>query len=310
MLSIPYTGTQFKGPLAKFNKSDSLPVKWSELVWAAITVGKVAGDENAYGIYSALEKLHRAAMIRAYLKASGTVLIQTKVYEMSDPSEKTSISFYLGMTLAKLFAEKLFGVPKLLHFAVYKDNYVIAATQGKSRPDLIGQNLKGKWFVFEAKGRSNNFDQLALDKAKEQAKQIVSINTSAPLCRIGSEAFFDAGLCFQMVDPEHIEGDRSRRIEIDVEEADVQYYAPLETILASRDRRIPIIVNGRRLLEVHIPEADLWIGVPDRDASAKLVGRPRKLLPMEYLGGDGVLIRLGESWSDENMTLDPHQRSA
>ena len=59
-------------------------------------------------------------MSRACLRSSMGTVVQTKVYEMSDPSEKTSISFYLGMTLAKLFSEKLFGVSKLLHFAVYK----------------------------------------------------------------------------------------------------------------------------------------------------------------------------------------------
>jgi len=309
MPQISYIGANFSKPFTKFNKSASLTFSWPELVWAAVTVGKAAGDEYAYGIYSAQERLHRATIIRAYLRTSKKTVVQTKVYEMSDPSEKTSISFYLGMTLAKLFSEKLFGVPKLLHFAVYKDDYVTKTKAGKSRPDLIGKDQKGKWFVFEAKGRSNNFDDVALEKAKEQAQQIVTINMVKPLCRIGGQAYFDDNLSFRMVDPDHEESKFSRRLSFDEKALERLYYEPLEAIADGRGRRASISVEGNWLSEVSIPELDLWIAIPDRDESAKHPGTSRKLLPMEYLGGDGVLVRLGESWSEKNMELEPHQRS-
>jgi hypothetical protein len=114
-------------------------VTWAQLVWAAITAGKAAGDEYAYGIYSALERLHRASMIRAYLmQTPSNFIARTMPYQMSDPSEKTSISFYLGMTLAKLFAEVLFDVPRMLHFALYAQNYqiVVAASAYTKCPDV------------------------------------------------------------------------------------------------------------------------------------------------------------------------------
>src|ERR1035437_3515938 len=130
-------------------------------------------------------------MMRAYLlEASSGRLLQTISYGASDPSEKTSISFYLGMTLAKLFAEVLFDVPRMLHVAVYGQNYQIAAGQGASRPDLIGLSVNGDRFVFEAKGRSNGFDGQALNTAKDQAEQIISIDNVGPLCRIASQSFF------------------------------------------------------------------------------------------------------------------------
>src|ERR1035441_7902551 len=132
MPRIPYQATNFSGPFAQLSTNYAdITVTWAQLVWAAITVGKAAGDEYAYGIYSALERLHRASMIRAYLlEASSGRLLQTIPYGASDPSEKTSISFYLGMTLAKLFAEDLFVLPRMLHVAVYGQNYQIAAGQG------------------------------------------------------------------------------------------------------------------------------------------------------------------------------------
>lgn len=198
MPQIPYRATNFTGAFEYLNGEDEIPVTWAQLVWAAITVGKAAGDEYAYGIYSALERLHRASMIRAYLyEGSLGVLLRSMPYSASDPSEKTSISFYLGMTLAKLFADVLFDVPRMLHFAVYGENYEIAAGEGESRPDLIGLSATGDWFVFEAKGRSNGFDGGALQTAKNQAEQIQLIDNVAPVCSIASQSYFSAnGLRF------------------------------------------------------------------------------------------------------------------
>lgn len=188
---IPYRATNFSGAFAQLNGNAQINVTWAQLVWAAITVGKAAGDEYAYGIYSALERLHRASMMRAYLReASSGHLLRTIPYEASDPSEKTSISFYLGLTLAKLFGDVLFAVPRMLHVAVYAQNYQIAPGQGASRPDLIGLSANDDWFVFEAKGRSNGFDSEALGTAKDQAEQITSIDNVTPLCRIASQSFF------------------------------------------------------------------------------------------------------------------------
>src|SRR5580692_11269509 len=93
---IPYRATNFSGQFAAVNGNHQIQASWAQLVWAAITAGKAAGDEYAYGIYSTLERLHRASMIRAYLMqtASGHIA-RTMPYRLSDPSEKTSISFYL-----------------------------------------------------------------------------------------------------------------------------------------------------------------------------------------------------------------------
>jgi hypothetical protein len=84
-------------------------------------------------------------MIRAYLmKHPRTPLPERCHIKCPIQSEKTSISFYLGMTLAELFAELLFDVPRMLHFAVYGQNYQIVAAAGESRPDLIGLSNNGQ----------------------------------------------------------------------------------------------------------------------------------------------------------------------
>lgn len=308
---IPYHATNFSGAFAGLNGNGQIQVTWAQLVWAAITVGKAAGDEYAYGIYSAVERLHRASMMRAYLLEGGFGhFLQTVPYMASDPSEKTSISFYLGMTVAKLFAELLFDVPRMLHVAVYGQNYQIATAQGGSRPDLIGLSANNDWFVFEAKGRSNGFEAEALETAKDQAEQITSIDTVAPVCRIASQSFFSSdGLRFRMVDPPPARDKRSRTLKISRDDFEHAYYEPLQGIVDSRTTREDLNVAGKKFRGTEVAEADILIALPVQ--ALPTVGKPAlgTTSPSEYLGKDGVFVRLGSSWSQANMRLQPHQRS-
>lgn len=308
---IPYRATNFSGTLAALNGNGQLQVTWAQLVWAAITAGKAAGDEYAYGIYSAVERLHRASMMRAYLlEGNSGWLLQTMPYVTSDPSEKTSISFYLGMTLAKLFAEVLFDVPRMLHVAVYGENYQVAAGQGASRPDLIGLSVNGDWFVFEAKGRSNGFEADALAAAKVQAEQIISIDNAVPVSRIASQCFFSTdGLRFRMDDPPRSAHGRTRAVKMTVNDFEHAYYEPLQNIIASRETAADIDIAGRRFRGVRIAEADILIALPEKGPLALTNPGTNLASGSEYLGKDGVLVQLGPSWSHANMRLQPHLRS-
>lgn len=311
MPRIPYRAANFSGAFGLLNKYNAeITVTWAQLVWAAITAGKAAGDEYAYGIYSTLERLHRASMIRAYLMQTPLGFIaRTVPYQVSDPSEKTSISFYLGMTLAKLFAEQLFDVPRMLHFAVYAQNYQVVAAAGESRPDLIGLSNNGEWFVFEAKGRSNNFDAEALETAKAQAEQIQSIDNLAPVCNIACQAYFTSVLNFRMDDPPAGGSRRVRAIKITRPEFEHAYDDPIRTVIDLRGASAPLSYANRRFRGARIEEADLWIAVPDETQSLPVKFEQEPFAQNEYLGGDGVLVRLGPTWSVANMRLQPHLRS-
>jgi hypothetical protein len=251
-------------------------------------------------------------MMRAYLfEETSGLLSQTMPYIASDPSEKTSISFYLGMTLAKLFAEVRFNVPRLLHFAVYGQNYQIATGQGASRPDLIGRSTNGDWFVFEAKGRSNGFHTGALDTAKEQAEQIVSINNVAPVCRIASQSFFSVGgLRFRMVDPPPRQERQSRSLSVTPESFEQAYYAPLRAIIESRGLGMPFVIAGTRFRGSRVEELDCFIALPDLNPLSAGGSEPGSPYSQQYLGHDGVFVGLGSAWTKANMTLQPHLRSS
>jgi hypothetical protein len=312
MPRISYRATNFTGAFAQLNTNNGeITVTWAQLVWAAITAGKAAGDENAYGIYSTLERLHRASMMRSYLMQTASGFIaRTMPYQVSDPSEKTSISFYLGMTLAKLFAELLFDVPRMLHFAVYAQNYQVVAAQGESRPDLIGLSNSGAWYVFEAKGRSNAFDGAALATAKDQAEQILSVDNLAPACSVACQAYFSStGLSFRMDDPPPRRSNKSRTIKISRSEFEHAYDDPIRSVIELRSANAPLSYANRRFRGARIEEADLWIAVPDANQAPPAKSEADLLPHNEYLGRDGVLVRLGTTWSEANMRLQPHLRA-
>lgn len=249
-------------------------------------------------------------MIRAYLmQTPSNFLARTMPYQMSDPSEKTSISFYLGMTLAKLFAQVLFDVPPVLHLAVYAPNYLITVAAGESRPDLIGLSNGGQWFVFEAKGRSNGFDPYALATAKEQAQQIQTINNLAPACSVACEAYFTSVLSFRMDDPPAGRSDRPRAITIRRPAFEHAYDDPIRNLIALRGSNAPLSYASRRFRGARIEEADLWIAVADEDQTPPAKSPDDFVTHDEYLGGDGVLVRLGPTWSETNMKLQPHLRA-
>ena len=311
MPRIPYQATNFSQAFAQLNTYNAeITVTWAQLVWAAITAGKAAGDEYAYGIYSTLERLHRASMIRAYLmQTPPNFITRTMPYQMSDPSEKTSISFYLGMTLAKLFAEVLFDVPRVLHFAVSAQNYQIVVAAGESRPDLIGLSNSGQWFVLEAKGRSNSFDAYALETAKDQAEQIQTINNLAPVCAVACQAYFTSVLSFRMDDPPAGRSARPRAISISRPAFEHAYDDPIRNLIDLRGANAPLSYANKRFRGARIQEADLWIAVPDENQGVPEKSGADPFTYNEYLGGDGVLIRLGPTWSETNMRLQPHLRA-
>lgn len=109
-----------------------------------MTVGKAFGDEAAFGIFSTFERIHRAPMLYAYLLEGPTgTIVRAETYLGADPSEKSNISYSLGMTLAKLYSEVALATPRLLHYATYAGGYAISTAAGASRPDLIGLTATG-----------------------------------------------------------------------------------------------------------------------------------------------------------------------
>jgi hypothetical protein len=294
----------------------TLDVSWAEVVWAAISVGRRSlGHMAQYGVYSAFEITYRAAMIYANLREdpAGT-LSRSSAYDGLDPSEKGAISYFLGMTLAKLFSHRLLNVPWLMHLDVYRQQ-LQPILVGKSKPDFVGLNTTYDWIVLEAKGRTNEYEESVLQSAKVQTQQLTTIQGNQPVLRVGSLAYFSAGtLQFAMRDPKGDSG-REKIDDLPLVRDTVlrDYYSPFQVWLreASGVRRTKVADRSYRI--VALPEFELSVGLSLEVERQLPVVKPVKEQHSsddnEFIGSDGVLVRLGSVWSPEKMRLEPQARS-
>lgn len=315
MPKIPYLASGFPPTSASTLKgANEIAVTWAEIVWAAISVGKAQlQDLSLYGVFSALEMTYRTAIIYANLQQSPNGYVQrSSAYDGLDPSEKSAISYFIGLTMAKLLAGRLLSVPWLMHLDVYR-KLLAPVLAGKSRPDLVGIDTSGNWIVVEAKGRTNNFVASVLDAAKLQTQQLTTIQGFVPLLRVASESFFDTAgiLSVALSDPP---GKRTEVPDLPLTPGLIldSYYRPFQTRLHEATMVGDEKLRGEVFRIAHLPELDMWVGLSQRN---RVPGTFKKTKPIsqprgrEFLGPDGIFVRLGNSWSDENMKLQPQERA-
>ncbi|MCL6479735.1 MAG: hypothetical protein K6T65_15265 [Peptococcaceae bacterium] len=329
MLTIPYTSLNFgpsMGP--SFQGIKNLTCTWAEIIWAAITVGRKNWFHVIrFGVHSWFEILYRSFIIYANLQqADNNTIIRSQAYINLDPSEKSAISYYLGLTSAKLFAAKLLNVFWLMHVEKYLSEYQMRFWNGKSKPDLFGPDRRGEWVVIEAKGRSNKFDSQTLQRAKKQARMLRTIFGQFPILRIAMESHFNNST-FQVTwkDPAEF---NENGVDLDIQPFDFmyKYYQPLIMLLDYYANYVNTIrIYERELDVIDIYEADLRIGL-DKELR-RLFKDPRSRNQFDHMmqvifnlpehmsdgqlmiGGDGVMVSLGRSWDEEKMKLEPEKRA-
>ena len=260
--------------------------------------------------------------------------IMTDGYYRLDQSEKSAISYFLGMTQAKVTCDMLLGVPHLVHLDA------ILALQGnptnKSRPDFVGFDYASMTYsiAVEAKGRTRNRTEDVTSKAKAQAMLLPTVVATTSNLRVASVAFFDQNYfwCAYLEDPAGPdEGLGSQTIETLL----VAYYRPVVATLSTAG--IDRSVSDEATVFARLPGIDLTLGLPRAIVNSvselpltgpvpadqiDSVGRnlvgiisdlPGKELtglpdwntrgaleaqnPKSFTGSDGVQVQLGESWT-------------
>lgn len=306
-LRIQYETRGFPHGAPVSNGRHALDTSWDEILWAAVTVGRPSRQYVfRHGEASAYEALFRWSVVRMALEqrgARGRRLHRTSAAKSLDPTEKGAVSYFLGMTFAKLFAARMLGVPWLLHLDVFADQ-LGAVLRERSRPDLVGEDGAGNWIAIECKGRSARPDTETWRKAKRQATRIRSIDGSKPIYHIATFTYFKQDtLTFEWEDPEPNESEPAP-IELEFPaHAWRDYYRPVLAILRATEGAFERIREGRRAT---IEEADLEVGVWPPVLAALLEedwNGARSLGIEAELSGeyrsDGITIRAGESWSNQ-----------
>lgn len=166
------------------------------LLTCAATVGMPTLVGHPASSRPLLEMLWRIGMVAANLKPTATRdrWARSKAYVRLDPSEKSAVSYFLGMAQAAFMSQYVLGYPHLVHVDL------LLKQQGSSlsgkRPDFVAVNptahpTTAYSAVLEAKGRTNGFDQSALDSAKKQALGTPGVRGLVVGERIASQGFFD-----------------------------------------------------------------------------------------------------------------------
>lgn len=311
---------------------------WSRIIWAATTVGKASRkDANKFGKYSVFEHQYREAIIYANLKEdSAGILHRSESYDALDPSEKAAISYFLGLSMAKFFAARYLGVSWLMHLDLYKVALGIQIKKGRSRPDLIGLNKNKEWIAMEAKGSSNKLRDKVIKKAKQQASRIPAIKGETPILKVALACYFD-GTQFKVhwEDPKHSDKSLVLESSLYTEENEYigiflgTYYKPLLDLFEARSSEIRERHWRQDTFDtLYLPGLDTTIGLSKRvqrsledndyqqilyydselDEDFIDVNTPRVGTHNLTIGGDGVMIELGNAWDIGNMLLEPAER--
>lgn len=325
MPKLNYTAKGFPSDLGEcLNGSHSIDVTWAELIWAGITVGRKSWEDVIrHGYHSFLEIIYRTAILKANLSSSPQgEFIKTDAYKSLDPSEKSAISYFLGLSFAKLIAHRLLSVPWLVHLDCFSDLPI--DLKGKNRPDLIGTNLSREWCVFEAKGRTHNISKKLIQKAKNQTQMIKRINGMAPSIKGASLSHFSSDkLSLYLEGSDEINSDA---VDFEIPNGEDQflesYYQPFVSLMENSTatiRETVVRVRGREINFVNLEEVDLDVGLDSQvqeiltsDSRAKNVLKIVDYLCSQdlgeltqarsgnndttFTGKDGISVRPGLSW--------------
>ncbi len=334
---LNYTACGFPAHLGScLDGEHSLCVPFEELIWAAITVGrKNLAEVIQHGFHSHLEIIYRYAMVRANLRAACNGFVKTNAYNNLDPSEKSAISYFQGLSLSKLVSQRLFGIPWLVHLDRFSNLPI--ELSGKGRPDLIGKDHQGRWGVFESKGRTNRVNKVTIRKAREQASSLVKIDGCNPAIRVASISHFSDNLLELRLENADEITSAARDFDNPVGEDQFlrRYYEPFVSLIEDdRSRRVAegvqtTVFGNRKIDVVRLDEVDLDVGLDSQiyveltsnrqnqyDGLKEIGLRARLLKHLEgisqprseiqvaapskaandaFLGPDGVFVRL-RSW--------------
>lgn len=317
MPRIEYNAARFGSawPILQATPSGVLSLSWDDLVWAAITVGKFdMTGVTAFGRFSLSEMLFRVNMLYANLMETPSgELTKSPLYINLDPTEKGAVSYFLGMVVSKVIADRYFQTPWLVHLEKLKSIITFAPWTGY-RPDLLGRTDREEWIVLEAKGRSGAYSQEALTKAKKQTRAVRRVGGQYPVLRAASEAYFKPDLAVDLVDPETFDDD-AFDVEISPEAFISAYYDPLRSLVKRSDDVIDI--GSERFHFVRDEHIGLAIGITEGILegtypvkSGREDHRSVEIMNKSFVAySDGVAVGLDSRiWSDKQMVLPPEER--
>lgn len=297
------------------NNTTELEFTNKELLHAMITCGMpVQRLTAAFPEKKRLEFLYKLFLVETALDAEGDRLKKAKKTAYLDSSEKSVISYYMGMFFTKMISHRLYKSEYLTNLNLIETpdgKEFIDFFASEWRPEMIGYKPDTqKWSVWEAKGGSNYREQ-ALKKGAAQLRSIGTLNSSKPDPAAVCMTYYDHGyLCGILREPDgNTEGEQLKFSEEAFYKA---YYRPICELFLDKGSNLRMY-DGYAEISLELPyftedyrepdERKLCIGISrkllnqlmEEDYSA--VAESRRNVQEEscpegaYMGVDGIYIR-------------------
>ena len=205
-----------------------------------------------------LTSLGKTIIIYNLLKNANGYLIKSDDYFNNDPTEKEIYSYYLGMATCKWVSEELFRIPHLHHFSLArKVPQLTVNTTSTKCPDLVGKDNNGKFWLFEAKGTSGDFDRKQIYTGKQQLKNITILGNTPG--SIVTECFFHKNIFSIYVEDPAYRGSKHYEYFDNIVIRD--YYRNIVKLLNFRGRRIGNRFVFYRSINMRDMKANVQIGL-------------------------------------------------
>lgn len=295
------------------NKTVELEFSNKELLHAIITCGMPIQRLTAvYPEKRRLEVLYKLFLVETALETEGDRLKKSRKIAYLDSSEKSVISYYMGMFLTKMISNRLYGTDYLAHLNLIRKpdkEEFIDFFASEWRQEMIGYRPEAKiWGVWEAKGGSNRREQ-ALKKGTQQLEAIGTVNGAGPDPGVVCMTYYDHGyLCGILREQE---GDtKGEQIVFTPEEFYRAYYKPICELFLDKESALRLCGSNAEIA-VTVPyfsekcvepeQRSIRVGISrrllqalmeeDYSLVAELAGGQTECPEGAYCGADGIYIR-------------------
>ena len=297
------------------NNTIELEFTNKELLHAIVTCGMpIQRLTAAFPEKKRFESLYKLFLVETALDAEGDRLKKSKKIAYLDSSEKSVISYYMGMFFTKMISRRLYGSEYLTNLNLIETpdhKEFIDFFASEWRPEMIGYKPDADaWNVWEAKGGSNYREQ-ALKKGADQLKAIGTVNGVRPDPAAVCMTYYDHGyLCGILREPAC--DAKGEQVAFTQEEFYRAYYEPICELFLDKESGLSLYgTNAEIALTVPYfsekheepEERKIRIGISRKLLQAlmeenyslafKLAGEHSETECPKgaYLGADGIYIR-------------------
>lgn len=227
----------FQGNYEWLNGTHSIPITKSLMMQAAVTEGAPTLQAYGYsGSHAISFAIHKMSAITSIANFSDGDVTLPRGYNALDPSEKNVLSYWMGMTMAKVMAEHFFRVPRLSHaFALKKiDVLTLQDEESGILPDFVGHDEDLNWYSIEAKCYKIRASDTTREKWKGQALQIAQVYGSDRVTHCYCFTKLKPKFSVELVDPPAQKGIDGKEIKVDALKMQNFYYRPFLEFFGER----------------------------------------------------------------------------